>query len=134
DFGYGMQPHAGGWILTSDRPGEPRRVMAGARGYHAAVSPDGRWVAFGLHSDAGVRVFAAADGRPVLDVPGGRCHFTPDGRWLATDADGGRLYAVGSWAAGPQLGPGDLHGLTADGRLAVLGLADGWFRLVAVAT
>src|SRR5205807_1530521 len=65
--GYGMQPYVGGWILHPDRPGEPRRVMAGASSVDAAVSPDGRWVAFGIHQPAAVRAFESATGRQVRE-------------------------------------------------------------------
>jgi tetratricopeptide (TPR) repeat protein len=109
--------------------------MAGDSGSDAAVSPDGRWVAFGVHSHGVVRVFEAATGRPVLEAAGGiRCLFTPDGRWLATDADGGRFYAVGTWEPGTQLGPGSLQCVSADSRLAVLAMTDGYYRLVDVET
>jgi WD40 repeat protein/tRNA A-37 threonylcarbamoyl transferase component Bud32 len=133
--GYGMQPYAGGWILHTDRPGEARRVMAGDSGADAAVSPDGHWVAFGVHGSH-VRVFEAATGREVWRSPLGnhRCMFTSDGRWLATDADGGRLYAVGTWEPGPRLGPGSLQSFSADSRLAVLSTMEGYFRLVDVET
>src|SRR5262245_46734258 len=47
--GYGMQPHAGGWILHPNSPA-PRRVDAGSSHIYASVSPDGRWAAFALHS------------------------------------------------------------------------------------
>src|SRR5262249_25779490 len=61
---------------------------------------------------------------------GGR--FSPDGRWLVTDADGGRLYAAGTWEPEPQLGPGAPWDITSE--LAVLGLPNGVYRLVELAT
>jgi tRNA A-37 threonylcarbamoyl transferase component Bud32/WD40 repeat protein len=135
--GYGMQPYAGGWILHPEQPGKPRRVMAGASGANAAVSPDGRWVAFGVHLRH-VCVFEAATGREVWRSPPGshHCQFTPDGRWLVTDANGCRCYIAGTWEPGPQLGPGELYCVSADSRLAVLGKTDGYgyFRLVEVET
>ncbi|HEY1376823.1 MAG TPA: WD40 repeat domain-containing serine/threonine protein kinase, partial [Gemmataceae bacterium] len=141
DTAYGMGQYSGGWIVRPGDPlrgspaGQPRRVLAGARGTRAAVSPDGRWVAFGLHDVGTVHVFDSATGRQVWEMTGTyRCLFTPDGRWLATEADGGRLYAVGTWAPGPQLGPGQLCCTSADGRLAVFATNDGFYRVVEVET
>src|SRR5262249_36984645 len=34
----------------------------------------------------------------------GHVRFSADGRWLSTDLDGGRLFAVGSWKPGPRIG------------------------------
>jgi WD40 repeat protein len=133
--GYGMQRHAGGWILHPDRPGKPVRVLAGAAAGAVSVSPDGRRVAFGVQGEAGVRVFDAETFRPVWGIGGGsHCQFTPDGRWLATDTDGNRVYAADTWAPGPRLGPGDLACISADSRLAVLGTPGGSFRLVEIDT
>jgi tetratricopeptide (TPR) repeat protein/WD40 repeat protein len=133
--GYGMAQHAGGWILHPDRPGEPRQVAAGTGMGDAAVSPDGRWAAFGAHT-AHVLVFEASNGRQVWRSPDGaaRCLFTPDGRWLGTEVDGGRLYAVGTWEPGPRLGAGVLRCFSPDSRLAVLAMHTGSFRLVEVET
>jgi hypothetical protein len=133
--GYGMQQHSGGWILHPDQTGGPVRVLAGAAVDTAAVSPDGRWVAFGVKGNSGVRVFDAAAGRQVWEAVGGyRCQFTPDGRWLATDTDGNRVYAAGTRAPGPRLGPGHLECVSADSRLAVLATPGGSFRLVEIDT
>jgi serine/threonine protein kinase/WD40 repeat protein len=133
--GYGMQAYVGGWILHPDRPDEPRRVAAGQNVGDAAVSPDGRWVAFGVFNE-NVRVFEAATGRPAWQSPGGghRCLFTPDSRWLLTETDGGRPYSTDTWTAGPRLGPGRLDACSADGRTAVLALMEGAFRLVEIET
>jgi WD40 repeat protein len=139
--GYGMQQHSGGWILPrteESKPGrtaEPIRLMAGAAVGAASVSPDGRWVAFGVQGGSWVRVFDAETGRQVSEMDGGyRCQFTANGRWLVTDTDGNRLYEAGTWAPGPRLGPGTLACVSADSRLAVLGTSDGFFRLVEIAT
>jgi WD40 repeat protein len=72
-----------------------------------AVSPDGRWVATGSQTGAGVKVWDARTGEPVRElVPqedGGRVGFSPDGVWLATRGSRLRLWAVGSWQEGPVL-------------------------------
>jgi serine/threonine protein kinase/WD40 repeat protein len=131
--GYGMAPFAGGWILHPNFA-MPRRVQAGAGTGCCSVSPDGRWVAFaGPHGP--IYVYEAATTRRVWESPGGQgTHFlfSPDGRWLVTNVDGGRLYAVATWESGPRLGPGTPWDVTSE--LAVLGLTNGVYRLVGLAT
>jgi serine/threonine protein kinase/WD40 repeat protein len=129
--GYGMP--GGGWILHPNYPA-PQQVLAGTSTHTCSVSPDGRWVAF-PGPGISLTVFNAASAERVWQLPGrlnigGR--FSPDGRWLVTDADGGRLYAVGTWKPGPQLGPGTPWDMTSE--LAVLGLPNGVYRLVELAT
>jgi WD40 repeat protein len=136
--GYGMEPFAGGWILHPDSP-TPRRVNAGASIGWCSVSPDGRWVAFseqGLPAKpSGINVYEAATAQRVWQSPAKEHYiglFSPDGRWLVTDTDGGRLYAVGTWEPGPQLGPGTPWDMTS--HLAVFGQTNGIYRLVELAT
>jgi serine/threonine protein kinase/tetratricopeptide (TPR) repeat protein/WD40 repeat protein len=128
--GYGMR--GGGWIMHPKYP--PRQVLARASISNCSVSPDGRWVAFdGPHIP--LTVYEAASARRVWQLPGRvdiRGRFSPDRRWLVTDADGGRLYAVGTWQPGPQVGPGTPWDMTSE--LAVLGQANGIYRLVDLAT
>jgi WD40 repeat protein/tetratricopeptide (TPR) repeat protein len=125
---------AGVWVLHPNI-GQPRQVETNA-GDWASVSPDGRWVACGPHSNR-VNVFETATGRRVWQSPADKdhyCRFSPDGRWLLTDNDRGRAYQVGTWEPGPQLGPGRPWDVSPDGRLAVVGLPDGVYRLVELAT
>jgi hypothetical protein len=82
-------------------------------------------------------VYDAATGQHVWQSPGGghgtidhHCRFTPDGRWLVTSMDGGRLYAAGTWEPGPQLGPGYPADVTSE--LAVLRQSNGIYRLGSV--
>jgi tetratricopeptide (TPR) repeat protein len=136
--GYHMQSYAGGWILSPGNP-QPRRVEAGTSMGWCDVSPDGRWVAFGMLSESGSRVgvYEAATGRSVWQSTADAqhyCRFSSDGRWLLTDKEGGRAYAVDTWKPGPRLGPGIPWDLSPDGRLAVLGQTDGVYRLVERAT
>jgi WD40 repeat protein len=128
--GYGEQPYAGGWILHPNSSA-PRRVDAGVSMGWTTVSPDGRWVAFAAHGGP-TRVYDAATGERVWEPAGGLSRFSPDGRWLLTDMDGGRMYEVGAWKPGPQLGPGGP--LDATSELAILGLPNGIYRLVELAT
>lgn len=131
--GYGMQEYSGGWILHPNRPGRPARVAAGEAAGAVAVSPDGRLVAFGLQGDGLVRVFDTDSLQQVWSVRDAtRCQFTPDGRWLAADADGTRLYAAATGVPGLRLGTGLLQCLSNDGRMAVLGSHTDTFRLVSL--
>jgi hypothetical protein len=133
--GYGMSKFSGGWILHPDSP-EPRRVDAGCSTWLCSVSPDGRWVGFGVQREYNrIHVYNAATAERVWRSPAvtGAClHFSPDGRWLITDADGGRVYSCGTWQPGPRLGPGAPLDATTD--LVVMGQANGIYRLVELAT
>jgi WD40 repeat protein len=131
--GYGMAEFAGGWILHPNAAA-PNRVEAGQSLASNTVSPDGRWVAFGPWA-VGIRVYDAATRQLAWQGPAkdwAVVRFSADGRWLITNVDGGRAYAVGSWEPGPQLGPGTPWDATSE--LAVLGQSNGIYRLVELAT
>jgi serine/threonine protein kinase/WD40 repeat protein len=131
---YGMKPYAGGWILHPNSP-KPRQVDAGQSMGWTSVSPNGRWVAFGWDYEGKVNVYNAATGARVWQSPAGLSPypcFSPDGHWLLTNVDGGRIYAVGTWKRGLQLGPGTPWDATSE--LAILGLPNGTYRLVELAT
>lgn len=104
-----------------------------------AVSPDGRWVATGSHTlreGAGAKVWDAHDGRHVKDLPVSTCSvsFSPDGKWLLTMEGGPRLWVVGTWEEGPNLGGLSSHNnsgaFSCDGKLLALGDVLGVVRLV----
>jgi serine/threonine protein kinase/WD40 repeat protein len=133
--GYGMSPFAGGWVLHPNAP-KPRCLDAGVSMGWAGVSPDGHWIAFGQHAKR-VNVYEAATGRRVwqsAEDGHNYLRFSQDGRWLATENDGGRVYRVGTWEPGPQPGPGIPWDISSDGRLVVMGMKDGIYRLVELAT
>ena len=135
--GYPGGAQAGGWFLHPGRR-EPARNLQNSRdtpGGRQSVTPDGKWVMFG-GSPGPVFVHDAETGKLVWSMPGenGRCLFSPDGKWLATDIDNGRLFAVGTWQPGPQLGHGYLACFSRDGTMAVLSTGEGPLRLVEVAT
>jgi serine/threonine protein kinase/WD40 repeat protein len=127
---------AGGWILHPNLR-TAAWVDRGQKSYMSSVSSDGRWAAFvdGL----GVKVYDTATGQCVRRFPQDKdpvcwgCCFTPDGRWLLTQGDDGRVYAAGTWEPGPQLGAGRPWAVTSAG-LAVLGRENGIYRLVELAT
>jgi hypothetical protein len=130
-LGYGEE--GGGWILHPNSP-TPHCVDPNLAMWQCSVSPDGRWVAFGM-VNFGVDVCDAATREVVWkarQAKSSHCRFTPDGRWLVTDVDGGRVYEVGTWAPGPLLGPGTPRDATAD--VVVMGLPNGIYRLVELAT
>jgi serine/threonine protein kinase/WD40 repeat protein len=106
-----------------------------------AISPDDRWVATGSHwlrygTGAKVWDIASRPPRRVKDLPaGGLCAvaFSPDRQWLLTVGGGPRLWKVGTWEPGPDLG-GTTHNLacafSADDALLALGHEPGVVRLV----
>jgi hypothetical protein len=125
------QAFAGGWVLHADRPGEPIPLDAGADISWIAVSPDGHWVVTATHFEGRAKVWDARDGRLVKqlhDFGAGYPRFSPDGKWLSTCADGGRVFAVGTWEPGPQVGIGGVF--APDSRLMALYLHVGAIDLV----
>jgi Tfp pilus assembly protein PilF len=131
----GFHPHEGGWILRRDRAGTPLRIDERADLADVAVSPDGRWVATVNHQKGIIKVWDARDGhleKTLAEWGGLWPRFSRDGRWLSTGADGGRLYAVGTWAPGPRLG-GYGGDFSPDGKLVALA-TEGPPRLVDAVT
>ena len=130
---YASTAYAGGWVLRRDTADPPINVAPGANASGAAVSPDGRWVAFGTGH---VVVFDAASGAKVWTspMPGSPKEFSRDGKWLATTGEDVRLYAAGSWTPGPRLGRDQFGCFSPDGKLAFLGTNEGDLRLVEIVT
>jgi serine/threonine protein kinase/tetratricopeptide (TPR) repeat protein/WD40 repeat protein len=136
-LGYDMAPYAGGWLLTADRPDDPLYVAAGESMNVADVSRDGRWVCFGLHGTR-TMVFDGRTGQQVWedspDHGGPYGRFTPDGRWLVA---GYCAFRVGDWGTSVVLEPsrtGILWDVSPDSRLALIGMPEGYARLVEIAT
>jgi eukaryotic-like serine/threonine-protein kinase len=135
--GYGMAPYAGGWLLTAERPDDPLYLAAGKNMWGADVSRDGRWVCFSVHSGRMV-VFDGTTGQRVWEDATGNMgdhgKFTPDGRWLVGKNSACR---VGEWGTSVVLNPshtGDLWDVSPDSRLALIGMPEGYARLVEIAT
>jgi WD40 repeat protein len=107
-----------------------------------AVSPDGRWVATGSHSNlaaVGAKVWDAETGKHVADLPlgGGVVRFSPDSEWLLTSRGGARIWRTGTWQEGPDLGSptsGSFGAFTPDGELLALSDLPSVVRLVRTAT
>jgi WD40 repeat protein len=106
---------------------EPRLIELGPQMdvRNIAVSPDGRWVAtgsFASESPEPVIVWEAATGKRIKVLPAyGMAHvsFSPDGRWLAIWCGGCRLWSVGTWEPGPDLG-GSIFAFAPDSQQAVV--------------
>jgi serine/threonine protein kinase/WD40 repeat protein len=129
------QPYAGGWILHADRPNQPIHLDPCADIGWITVSHDGRWVVTATHGVGQAKIWDARDGRLVrqlAEVGAGYARFSPDGRSLSTDVDGGRLFAVGTWEPGPRLGSAGTF--TPDGKLVAVPAAGRGDRLVDPAT
>jgi serine/threonine protein kinase/WD40 repeat protein len=115
------QAYAGGWVLHADRPDPPIPLDRGADIGWIAVSPDGKWVVTVVHLSGVTRIWDARDGRRVKQLAergAGYPLFSPDSRWLSTDLDGGRLYAVGTWEPGPRIG--GVGTFSPDGKLVAV--------------
>jgi WD40 repeat protein len=92
------------FVLNTERPAE--RIATGdcPHTHRLALSPDGRYLATGLHPDgAGLKVWDTGSGRLVKTLPndhGGCVAFS--GRWLAIGgASEYRLWQVETWEPGP---------------------------------
>jgi WD40 repeat protein len=74
----------------------------------AVLSPDGRWLACTTWHGSGVKVFDTHSGKLALSVPetnNSLAAFSPDGNWLAIGTGPEyRLWSVGSWEPGLQIG------------------------------
>ncbi len=126
--GYGEDKHAGGWILHPNSP-RPRWVERGAGMYEATFSRDGRVAIFQG------RVYDTATGKRLWQAPEkASCRMSPDGRWLVTNAEGGRVFAFGTWEPGVRVGGGHPCDVSPDSTLVVMALPNAIFRLVELAT
>jgi serine/threonine protein kinase/WD40 repeat protein len=121
----------GGRVLNIDRPEELIRLAPHDDARYVSVSPDGRLVATGSHTQLGMKIWEASSGIPVREMPsaGGRVRFSPDGRWLAESAGGLRLWEVKSNSRGPEIG-GDHFGFSPDAKLLAVETGLGEVRLV----
>jgi eukaryotic-like serine/threonine-protein kinase len=121
----------GGQVLHADRPDQPVPLGPHGDARYVAVSPEGNLIATGSHNGTKVKVWHAQSGDPVKELPAdhSRVGFSPDGNWLATTGGGLRLWAVGSWQEGPQIG-GAAFAFSPDGKLLAVDTGSGAVRLV----
>jgi eukaryotic-like serine/threonine-protein kinase len=123
----------GGRVLHAERPDQPVPIGPHGDARYVAVSPDGRWVVTGAHNGTGVKIWEAGSGEFVKELlieGASRVGFSPDGRWLATTGGGLRLWAVGSWREGSQIGGGAAFAFSPDGTLLAAETGHGAVRLV----
>ncbi len=136
--GYGMEKYAGGWLLTPDRPDDPRYLLRHGYGMAgAAVSPDGRWVYFDVHGGHAL-VYDSRTGRLAWEDTkgslGGAARFTSDGCWLVGSWAACR---VGKWDNPVILDPsrsGTVFDVSPDSTTAILSTTEGYARLVEITT
>ncbi len=122
---------AGGWRLSSDRPEVPVRFARGQDISFISVSPDGRWVLTIEQNLWSAQIWDARDGslvKRLADRPVRRANFTADGRWITTSLEDGRLFTVGTWEPGPNLGGRLL--VSSNGKVALVVPNHGVPRLV----
>jgi eukaryotic-like serine/threonine-protein kinase len=99
---------------------------------HVAVSPDGVWLATGSHIKNGAQVWRLRDTAQVahLAIDGSvEMLFSPDGKWLVTMNAPCRLWDVGTWRIGRQIGGRGLC-FSPDSRLLVVQDAGRMLHLV----
>jgi WD40 repeat protein len=70
-----------------------------------SLSPNGQWVATGTWKGEGVKIWAAASGQFMRELPLPTTQvvlFSPDSHWLLTVGDTCQLWEVPSWLRGPS--------------------------------
>src|SRR5208337_2110734 len=98
-------------IVDLDHPANPLVLNGHADAQCVALDQAGRWAATGTWKGTGVRVYDAASGQTLRDLPiNGTTYvaFSPDGNWLATsDMTEFRLWKTGTWEPWTNAIPGD---------------------------
>ncbi len=114
-------------LFHRDRPDKPLRLGPQGDVRGTAISSDGRWVATATYQEeitplAGVKVWDAATGRHLVDLPAKAAHqlgFSPDCRWLGLAAGRRcRMWRTGTWEETPPI-DGKHFAFSSDGVLAV---------------
>jgi serine/threonine protein kinase/WD40 repeat protein/Tfp pilus assembly protein PilF len=128
-----------GFIWRPDRPYDRGSLPTGLETSHVDVSPDGRWATIAHHTTITADLWDVRARERVrrLYTRSGNAlpAFSPDGKWLWVNSDGGRLLRVGTWEPGPVTGRAEGRpAFTADGRVMALESGAGSVRLVETAT
>jgi serine/threonine protein kinase/WD40 repeat protein len=104
---------------------------------YVAVSPDGAWLATGSHiATKGAQVWRIRDATKVTGLPvdyGTGVVFSPDGKWLMTQASPCRLWTADTWREARQIGGAGLC-FSPDGTLVGVKDATRAIRLVEIDT
>jgi WD40 repeat protein len=100
--------YSGGVVWRPARTEPPISLHFHEDARYIAVSPDGRHVATGSHSDAGVVIWDALTGKlvqtlPAMSARAAKVEFSSNGRWLAA-SDGG-LWETVSWTLARRFDP-----------------------------
>ena len=122
----------GGMVWNRDSANPPHRLMHDDTRY-IDVSPDGRWVATGSHSQTKVRIWDASTGTLAHELPTeGLAYvvFSADGRWLVTGADGNRLWSVDSWKEARSIGGRGGVAFSPDAKVLAVENGNGAIRLI----
>jgi serine/threonine protein kinase/WD40 repeat protein len=156
EFRYSALDRTGGKILASianvsdplvidlANPTNLLRLHGHPGAEFVALAPGGRWAASGTWKRGGVKVYDAAAGQTLRELPikgTASVAFSPDDNWLAiatmTEL---RLWKTGSWEPCPQAIPGDRVSeinplaFSPDGRLLAVVHAANEIQIVRVPT
>jgi WD40 repeat protein len=127
-----MAQFDGGLILDPDGRNPPIPLTPHEDVRYIAVSPDGRLVATGSHNGTKVKIWDGGTGKLSKELPikgGSRVGFSPDGRWLATNGSGCRLWEVGVWEERASIGGGSFA-FSPDSKVLAVETDKGTIRLV----
>ena len=110
---------------AADRTAKAVVFSENARADSVSISHDGRWVATCTQHGERIKVWDAATGALLADLPAAgnsRAIFSADGRTLLTSSDGraAALWETSTWSPRLELGHGSAAAISPDGSLAAV--------------